>query len=133
MITLTEQPSRGQVTETATEPGPYVLARNFILRLTGFPIELMESFAAPVLAEESDQCLEARQNALARCQPLLLSGSVTRNLRRKLKGCLQFDGGAEALLFAKLAPDDNSSETVGKEIEGLNEALARELDHRRCA
>src|SRR5947209_16492844 len=72
--------------ETAKKAGRYVLIRNFILRMTGFPIELVESLAAPELAAVTDQGLVARQNAILQSQEVLsCSPGLSRILRRKIK------------------------------------------------
>ena len=101
--------------------GKYTLSRSLILRMTGFPMELVESFAAPELALATDRCLAARQHAITQCEALLASPlTLSRSMRRKIKRCL--DAGAENLIIA--------GEETGKEIEELKRALADEAEIR---
>src|SRR5205807_5605266 len=64
----------------------YLLTRSFILRTTGFPVELIDSLASPKLAAAADQALAARRSCAERCHTLLASSlGFSRNERRRLK------------------------------------------------
>jgi hypothetical protein len=130
MITVIEQASPAEARETAIPPAQYVLSRSFILRLTGFPIELMNSFAAPELALAADQCLATRQHVVSQSEALMSSSlRLSRSTRRKLKRCLHPDSDAETLII----PEDISEETINKVIDGLNRILTGEVEIRRHA
>src|SRR4051812_40264843 len=67
--------------------GRYLLTRSFILRTTGFPIELVQSLASPGLAAASDEASAAQNEAESRrllTTPLNLSRSARRKLKRGL-------------------------------------------------
>src|SRR6476661_5987759 len=91
-----------QTQETATKAGNYVLTRSVILRVTGFPIELVESLAAPELAEVADQCRVTRQNVILQLQRLLSSSpELSRSMRRKIKRCcMHLKSNRENLVIA---------------------------------
>jgi Lantibiotic dehydratase, N terminus len=116
-----------QTQETATKAGNYVLTRSVILRVTGFPIELVESLAAPELAEVADQCRVTRQNVILQLQRLLSSSpELSRSMRRKIKRCcMHLKSNRENLVIA--------GGEVGDKIEELNRALAGEAEMQRRA
>lgn len=129
MTTVIERAPPTAARETAIAPGQYVLSRSFILRSTGFPIELVNSFASPELALAADQCIATRQHVVSQSDALLSSSlCLSRSTRRKLKRCLHLDGDD-----APIVADDIAEETINKEIEQLNRILAGELEIRRHA
>lgn len=130
MIPVIEQVSPAAVQETVVAPGQYVLTRSFILRLTGFPIELMQCFAAPELASATDECLAARRQIVVQSEKLLSSPmNLSRSTRRKLRRCLQLDEDPETLVIA----EDIADVKIGEKIEELNHLLAREVEIRHRA
>jgi hypothetical protein len=135
MTTLTQEASSAEVRETGIEPGRYILTRSFVLRLTGFPIELMESFAAPELALATDQCWAAHQDAVAKCEALLSSShDMSRGTRRKLKRFLEMDGDPEALTFdAEDLFGEMHAEPLHQEVEQLQRAFTTEAELLRRA
>jgi hypothetical protein len=75
-----------EVEAESTISRDYVLARNFVLRMTGFPVELIQNMASPALAAAADKVSLLRAQSLATAQTLLSSDApISRGLRRRLK------------------------------------------------
>jgi hypothetical protein len=75
-----------EIEEEPSVPRDYVLARNFVLRMTGFPVELIRNMASPALASAIDKASLLRMQSLATAQTLLSSDApISRSLRRRLK------------------------------------------------
>lgn len=122
--TTMEHTAQAEEQTTARETGAYELTGSFILRLTGFPIELIESFAAPGLALATDRCLDARQDSKAQCESLLSSSlNLSRSARRKIKRCLYSEESSENLVSV--------GEAMGEEIKELARTIAGEVEIRR--
>src|SRR6478736_4385719 len=91
-------------TARAMDEQKYLLTRSFILRTTGFPVELIDSLASPELAAAADQALAARRSCAERCHTLLASSlDFSRNERRRLKRCELPNGDAGAVTSPALA------------------------------
>jgi hypothetical protein len=75
-----------EVEAESTIARDYVLARNFVLRMTGFPVELIRNMASPALSTAADHLSLLRAQSLATAQTLLSSDApISRGLRRRLK------------------------------------------------
>lgn len=123
MVTVSEEASRAVAPETAKMCERYLLARNFVLRMTGFPVELIDSLAAPKLADLTDEALAARQRYVTGSHALLSSPLISRSMRRELKRGLPLDGNTGDMT--------SGGEALSKEISELNRALACEVELRR--
>ncbi len=65
----------------------YQLTKSFVLRMTGFPVETVDSLAVPELAALTDDVIAAQREALTKAQEILnshleLGGKVRRTLKR---------------------------------------------------
>src|SRR5438874_5200249 len=122
MIIVSEEASPAVAPETTEVFGKYLLSRNFVLRITGFPVELIDSLVAPKLAHLTDEALAARQRCVTASHALLSSPLISRSMRRKLKRGLPLD--ANTL-------DMGGGEALSKEISELNRELTSEVELRR--
>ena len=77
----------------------YALARNFVLRMTGFPAEIIQSMASQELAQAADESFVIGARTVAAAQALLSSdATLSRSLRRRLKrGKAVPDGAQESI------------------------------------
>lgn len=67
-------------------PGTYRLLSKFILRMTGFPLELMNQLSSPVLAAAADEVRRAGEHTAGLANELLSPSRLTdRRLRRHIK------------------------------------------------
>lgn len=112
--------------------GRYLLTRSFILRTTGFPIELVQSLASPGLAAASDEASAAQNEAESRGllnTPLNLSRSARRKLKRGLPlGEDEAASGEEARQLSRLleraaAFRDQAAEIYRQELERTRKIL----------
>ncbi|MFI5105850.1 MAG: lantibiotic dehydratase, partial [Terriglobales bacterium] len=77
---------QAEVQERPQAQRKYVLARNFVLRMTGFPTEVIQSAASQELAQASDDSFVLGARTVAAAQALLSSDAIlSRSLRRRLK------------------------------------------------
>jgi aryl carrier-like protein len=98
----------------------YRLTRNFVLRTTGFPIELIDGLGNSHLAAVTDQALAARQRCADEAQTLLSSPlPLSRSARRKIKQVLPLNGDAGGV--------------IPREVKEYNLRFAREAELRQQA
>jgi hypothetical protein len=85
MLAETEMPQ--PATQEESQPQrKYVLARSFVLRMTGFPLEVIHSAASQELSAAADEAFVLGARTLAAAQTLLSSdATLSRSLRRRLK------------------------------------------------
>jgi Lantibiotic dehydratase, N terminus len=74
----------------------YSASRSFVLRTTGFPVDLIERLASPELATAVDEALAAQQGFIAGLHSLESVDGLSRSLRRKLKRGIPIERGTAA-------------------------------------
>ncbi len=85
MLMETEAPPIA-VQEKAQTQRRYALASNFVLRMTGFPTEVIHSAASQELSNAADESFVLNACTVAAAQTLLSSdATLSRSLRRRLK------------------------------------------------
>jgi hypothetical protein len=112
MMTET-QVVQAEATEKPRSERKYALARNFVLRLTGFPAETIQSMASPELSAAVDESFALRRRRDAAAEAILSSEApLSRNLRRRLK-----NGKGVPETLQESAEDQPLPENVRRQVE----------------
>ncbi len=101
---VTSESGQSKPMQNSDSRGKYVLARNFVLRMTGFPVETILSGVSPDLCTAADLEPElAKQTAAAADALLSSTEALPRSLRRRVKSLKEVqDGGGEQSTGEKL-------------------------------
>lgn len=126
MLMETEAPQTA-VEEKSQTQRKYALASNFVLRMTGFPTEVIHSAASQELSDAADQSFILGARTAAAAQTLLSSDAIlSRSLRRRLKrGKAIAEGSQEG-------PEEELLQGAAREqLEEYKALYALEQEHHR--
>jgi hypothetical protein len=124
MLVETEAPQTA-VQEEPKAQRKYALARNFVLRMTGFPTEVIHDLASQELSYAADESFILSARITAAAQALLSSDApLSRSLRRRLKhGKAVPDGALEG------ADDELLQGVARQQLEEYKNLYALEQEH----
>src|SRR5689334_5695855 len=124
MLVETETPQSVAQEKSQTQRR-YALANNFVLRMTGFPAEVIQSMASQELAQAADESFVMSARTVAAAQALLSSdATLSRSLRRRLKRGKAVPDGAQE------GPEEELLQGVAREqLEEYKTLFALEQEH----
>lgn len=124
MLLETEMPQSVAQEKSQTQR-KYALANNFVLRMTGFPTEVIQSMASQELAQAVDESFVMSARTVAAAQTLLSSNAtLSRSLRRRLKRGKAVPDGAQE------GPEEELLQGAARErLEEYKNLFALEQEH----
>jgi hypothetical protein len=117
--------AQAEIQEESKAQRKYALARSFVLRMTGFPAEAIQTAVSHKLSQAADESFTLAARTAAAAQTLLSSDApLSRGLRRRLKR-----GKAVAEGIQEGAEEEQLQGAARQQLEEYKSLFAQEQEH----